>query len=75
MNAMVRSRVVLLALACSALGVLAGAYLFSRSERRSFLATIPCERCTSSNELIGLLASVGIQRFSGIASRNRAGNG
>ena len=66
LKVMSRSRVVLLALTCSALGVLAGAYLFSRSERRSFLAIVPCERCTSSNELIGLLASVGIQRFPGL---------
>lgn len=66
MNVMVRSRVALLALACFALGVLTGGYLFSRSERRSFLATIPCDRCTKPNELMGLMASVGIQRFPGL---------
>jgi len=46
-----------------------GGYLFSDSQPRSFLALNKCEgNCLQPNEVVGLLASVGIQRFSGLAS-------
>ena len=47
------------------LGVILGAYLFSDSRPRPFLSVRNCEgNCLRPNELVGLLASVGIQRFS-----------
>lgn len=47
-------------------GVVVGGYLFSDTQPRSFLAVNRCEaRCLKPNELLGLLASVGIQRFGG----------
>lgn len=47
-----------------AVGILAGGYLFAKTQPRSFLSFQRCEKsCFSTNELLGLLASVGIQRF------------
>lgn len=50
-----------------AAGVVAGGYLFADTQPRSFLAV---NRCTSScwkmNDLLGLLGSVGLQRFSAL---------
>jgi Scavenger mRNA decapping enzyme C-term binding len=48
------------------LGIIIGAYLFSHSQPRSFLKLSKCEHCMRPSEVIGLLASVGIQRFPGI---------
>ena len=46
------------------LGVLLGAYLFSETQRRPFLTLRNCEgNCFQANELVGLMASVGIQKF------------
>jgi histidine triad (HIT) family protein len=46
------------------IGVLVGGYLFSDTRPRSFLALNHCEgNCLQPNELLGLLASVGIQKF------------
>jgi hypothetical protein len=46
------------------LGFLAGGYLFSSSQPRSFLAIPNCEgRCARPNELAGLLASAGILKL------------
>lgn len=46
------------------LGVLLGGYLFSDTRPRSFLALNHCEgNCLQPNELLGLLTSVGIQKF------------
>jgi scavenger mRNA decapping enzyme DcpS-like protein len=45
-------------------GVIVGAYLFANSQPRSFLAIQPCNgTCLRAEELTGLLASAGIQRF------------
>jgi hypothetical protein len=61
MNKVKRIGSVLLALL---IGVLAGGYLFSDTRARSFLALNNCEgSCLQPNELVGLLTSVGIQRF------------
>ena len=48
------------------LGVLVGGYLFSDTQRRSLLAVGECENCLHPNEITGLLASVAIQRASGL---------
>ncbi len=48
-------------------GVLIGGYLFSRSQPRSFLALNRCQSCLTHEDLLGLLASAGIQNFSGLA--------
>jgi histidine triad (HIT) family protein len=45
-----------------AAGIVVGGYLFSASQPRSFLALSQCDGCYRSNDLAGLLASVGIQR-------------
>lgn len=49
------------------IGVIIGGYLFSETRPRSFLALNRCEgNCLKPNELVGLITSVGIQRFSGL---------
>jgi len=57
------SRVLVLMLASACAGVALGGYLFARSQPRSILALDHCERCLSPADLAGLLASVGLQRF------------
>lgn len=45
-------------------GILIGGYLFSDTKPRSILALNRCENsCLNLNEITGLLASVGIQKF------------
>lgn len=57
-------RTVLLLLTATLIGVVLGGYLFSDTRPRSFLAVTKCEgTCFQRNELLGLLTSVGIQRF------------
>ena len=54
----------LLMLAALLVGVMLGGYLFAQTRPRSFLALDKCEStCFQANELLGLLTSVGIQRF------------
>jgi histidine triad (HIT) family protein len=51
-----------------ALGIILGGYLFSDTRPRSFLALNRCDgTCLNANELLGLTASVGVQKFSGLA--------
>lgn len=65
---MTRVRVMALMMAALAVGVILGGYLFSDTRARSFLALKRCEgTCLQANELLGLAASVGVQRFSGLA--------
>jgi len=46
------------------IGVIVGGYLFANTRPRSVLALNNCAgTCLRSNELLGLLTSVGIQRF------------
>jgi diadenosine tetraphosphate (Ap4A) HIT family hydrolase len=61
----IRSRV-LVALVSLAIGIVIGGILFSRSQPRSFIALGRCENCLSLADLLGLLGSVGIQRFPGL---------
>jgi diadenosine tetraphosphate (Ap4A) HIT family hydrolase len=58
---MLRSRISRAALILLA-GVILGAYLFSDSQPRSFLAVSNCDSCYQPSDLAGLLASVGIQK-------------
>lgn len=61
---MKKFRTILLALAALVIGVVLGGYLFADTRPRSFLALNKCEgTCFQANELLGLLTSVGIQRF------------
>jgi len=49
------------------LGVAIGGYVFSETQRRSVLALHDCRStCLNQNELLGLLGSIGIQKFSGL---------
>jgi histidine triad (HIT) family protein len=51
-------------LAALVIGVMLGGYLFADTQPRSFLVLNKCEgTCFQANELLGLLTSVGIQRF------------
>lgn len=48
-------------------GIVIGGWLFSRSIPRSFLAVHNCKStCFRPSEMVGLLASVGIQKASGV---------
>jgi histidine triad (HIT) family protein len=50
--------------------VVLGGYLFSDTRPRSFLALNRYEgTCLQANELVGLLASVGVQRFTALAPK------
>ena len=65
---MTRVRVIVLMLAALLVGVILGGYLFSDTRPRSFLALNRCEgTCLQANELLGLAASVGVQKFSALA--------
>ena len=47
-------------------GILIGAYLFSDTQPRSLLNIKECKtNCLSQQEILGLLGSVGVQKFSG----------
>ena len=56
-------RIIILTLISIGIGILIGGYLFSKSQPRSFLALNRCQNCLSPEDLLGLVASVGIQRF------------
>ncbi len=45
------------------IGILVGGYLFSQSQPRSILSINHCQNCLSQADLLGLIASVGIQKF------------
>ena len=49
-----------------AAGVVIGGYLFAQSQPRSFLSITRCLNCMSTPDLLGLLASVGINRVPGL---------
>jgi histidine triad (HIT) family protein len=59
-------RLLLTKIVILSLGIMIGAYLFSQSQPRSFLKLSECQHCMRTSEIIGLLASVGIQRFPGM---------
>ncbi len=59
-------KIFLLALISLCVGIVMGGYLFSQSQPRSFLAINRCQNCLTHEDLLGLLASVGIQKFSGL---------
>ena len=63
---MKKFKIVLLILLSICVGVLIGGYLFSHSRPRSFLALNRCQNCLIHEDLLGLVASVGIQRFPGL---------
>ena len=58
--------IILLSLFFFCLGILAGAYLFSGTQRRSVLALGDCEDCMSLKDLAGMMASLGIHVAPGI---------
>ena len=65
---MTRLKTVVAVLASLVVGVILGGYLFSDTRPRSFLALNKCDgTCLHANELLGLAASVGVQKFSGLA--------
>ncbi|HEV7797585.1 MAG TPA: HIT domain-containing protein [Pyrinomonadaceae bacterium] len=67
---MVKLKIAILMLIALVVGVVLGGYLFSDTRPRSFLALNRCNgTCLQSKELLGLLASVGVQKFSALAPR------
>ena len=62
-----RVRTLLFSVGLLLVGIIIGGYLFAKTQSRSFLALHKCDQtCLRPNELAGLLASVGIQRFSSL---------
>jgi len=47
-------------------GIVIGGFLFSKTQPRSFLAVKNCQYCTNPSDFAGLVASVGMQKFSGL---------
>ena len=61
---MTKLKIIVLTLAALIIGMILGGYLFANTRPRSFLALNNCAgTCFQANELLGLLTSVGIQRF------------
>ena len=60
---MKKFKIILLVLISICVGILIGGYLFSQSQPRSFLAINRCQNCLTHEDLLGLIASVGIQKF------------
>ncbi|MEP6741250.1 MAG: HIT domain-containing protein [bacterium] len=64
---MSKTKLGFLLIAALLFGLLSGAYLFSNTRPRQFLTVRNCEgSCLRPDELVGLISSVGIQRFSGL---------
>src|SRR5512139_2480793 len=59
-------KIVSLSIISMCVGVFVGGYLFSQSQPRSLLAIGHCQNCFTHEDLLGLIASVGIQKFSGV---------
>jgi histidine triad (HIT) family protein len=60
-------KLTILLLVTFVIGVIVGGYLFSKTQPRSVLALNNCAgTCLQANEFLGLLTSVGIQRFPGL---------
>ena len=55
-----------LVLLSTGIGIMMGAYLFSQSQSRSILSINPCQNCLSHADFLGLIGSVGIQKFPGL---------
>ena len=65
---MTKVKIIVLLQVTLVIGVILGGYLFSDTRPRSFLALNRCEgTCFQANELLGLLTSVGVQKFSVLA--------
>jgi len=62
---MAKMRIVILVGISVIVGVVIGGYLFAQSQPRSIIAINHCEKCLTRRELIGLLASIGIQKVPG----------
>jgi histidine triad (HIT) family protein len=63
---MSKKRIILYILIAFTIGVGIGGYVFSETRTRPFLAVRNCEgSCFKTNEALGLLASIGIQKFPG----------
>jgi histidine triad (HIT) family protein len=62
---MKRSRIAFLMLGAVMIGTILGGYLFSDTQPRSFMALNNCNgTCLQAGDLLGLLTSIGLQRFS-----------
>jgi hypothetical protein len=53
----------LLVLAFLLAGIAIGGYLFLKTQPRSVLSLTRCQNCLTTADLLGLIASVGIQKF------------
>ena len=62
---MKKYKIILLILVSICVGILIGGFLFSHSQPRSLLALTRCQNCLTREDLLGLIASVGMQKFLG----------
>src|SRR4051794_4804856 len=63
---MTKLRIFLVAAASLLFGIVIGGYFFSQSQPRSFLSLKQCQKFMSPNDLGGLIASIGMQKFPGM---------
>lgn len=66
---MSKLKVALASLMLFVMGVAIGGYSFSQTQSRTFLSIEHCQDCFTPKELAGLIASVGINKFSGLIPR------
>jgi hypothetical protein len=59
-------KITFLLLLSMCLGIMIGAYLFSQSQPRSILSVYRCQNCLGHADLLGLIASAGIQKLPGL---------
>jgi hypothetical protein len=60
-----KMRIVIFVTISVIVGVMIGGYLFAQSQPRSIISLNHCEKCLTHQELLGLLTSIGIQKFPG----------
>jgi len=59
-------KILILILFSISVGIVMGGYLFSQTQPRSLLSITRCRNCLTHADLLGLIASVGIQMFPGL---------
>jgi diadenosine tetraphosphate (Ap4A) HIT family hydrolase len=62
---MAKVKIVILVVISVIAGVVIGGYLFAQSQPRSIISLNHCKKCLTPQELLGLFASIGIQKIPG----------
>ena len=63
---MAKAKIVILVVISVIAGVVIGGYLFAQSQPRSIISLNHCKKCLTSQELLGLFASIGIRKIPGL---------